>query len=430
MKKTLAIVLALVLAVSCSCVIFASAEESVNLAKGIKTNVVGYGDYKGDLTDGSSETEIKTTAKWFAFYYNTKDGKPMEGSNVEVVPAQGDTPEKHIGNVVLDLGETCTIDKVSVNLFTGNKWGIVAPKSVTVAVSDDSKTYTEVQTKTYKKVEKTDNKDIDIVSKEDFAGAAAVTARYVRVSIELNGVFAFLDEIEVWGVKGVRQPTPDESSAAEYTESIAANVKKVENAKINVKLDSKLEGDNVVVTFTVEEVAADTEIITFEADLYYDAEKVELDKGEDANTLPSIGKIVKAPAAWKVTDYLTTPSKDHENAIHIAFGAGDSNDMITKDAPLVLTFTFKLKENATMAGFWVDSDSIDTRNQAVEKNNYPAEGAYTVAKVATTPAVSSDAESSAASSTAPKPGDNGIIVFTILGIIAVAGAAVVVKVRH
>ncbi len=184
-----------------------------DVLKGAKYGGRWPADYTADLTDGVAADALTFSNQWFAFYYSMTDGKPNEGMNVDVIPKEGDTPEKHVGTAVLDLGESCTIDKVSINLFLGSSSGIVPPKSVKVEISEDGETFNEVQTKTYEKPADGDG----TVKKEDFAGETAVTGRYVRVSIELNGTFAFLNEIEVWGVKGAT--TPSESSEPTETTS-------------------------------------------------------------------------------------------------------------------------------------------------------------------------------------------------------------------
>lgn len=447
MKKTLAIVLAVVMAVSCCCVLFVSADTAVNLAAGLTPKTLDGKELKGaeyggdwaanwcaDLTDGKAadkypadgETKADQQKEWFAFYYNKNPD--AEGVNVTI----GEDGVA-LGHIVLDLGEVCTVNKVTINLFIGNQDGILPPKSVKVEVSEDGTTYTELQTKTYEQPTETGS----VVNKEDFAAASAVSARYVHVTVEQNGVFAFLNEVEVWGTKGTAN-SGDETSAvdevAQYTEEIAAKVGAVENAKGSVKLDSKLEGNKITVTLTIDDIAADAKDITgIAASLYFDADKVELDTSADNNPhAPSVGKIIKAPNLWNGEGYMTKPSEETANKIEVTIAGvpskmGEAIPNLTKDDPVVLEFTFTLKDGAKMAGFWVTSESVIGYDTEVEPTGDAFQGGYTVAKTAV---ADTSSEASSSTSTAPKPGDTGIIMFAILGIVAVAGAAIVVKVRH
>ena len=116
---------------------------------------------------------------------------------------------------------------------------------------------------------------------------------------------------------------------------------------------------------------------------------------------------------------------DKENGyIDINVCITEEDAPIAADKPLVLTFTFDLAAEAEYAGLWIPHASA----KAVDYDLVPSFGTG-VAELAEPEAeVSSDPESSETSK--PETGDTGVIVFAVLGFIALAGVAVVVKSRH
>lgn len=162
--------------------------------------------FNAKLTDGVAKDSLSDLVEgdWFTFYYNELDGVPVDGVNA---------PDR-VGTFVVDLEEVYSVSSVKLNTFLGNMWGILAPKSITVEYSEDGKTYTVLEEKSFTAPEvETDangNKiEIDKVEFVEFKGAEEVNARYIKVTVQLNGIFAFLNEIQVMGaVPADEDPAP------------------------------------------------------------------------------------------------------------------------------------------------------------------------------------------------------------------------------
>ena len=163
--------------------------------------------YNAKLTDGNAKDSLSDLVEgdWFAFYYNEKDGEPVEGVNA---------PDR-VGTFVVDLEEVYAVSSVKLNTFVGKMWGIKPPESITVEYSEDGKTYTVLEEKTFTEPE--GDGEIDKVELVEFKGAEEVNARYIKVTVKLNGIFAFLNEVQVMGAV----PADDVNSSAESTETSA-----------------------------------------------------------------------------------------------------------------------------------------------------------------------------------------------------------------
>ena len=147
--------------------------------------------YYAKLTDGKAVDHVcqdkegdaayfNNHAEWFGFYCN--------GTDASVINA----PDK-VGTATIDLTKATDIYSVKVNVFDGDMWGIVAPASVAVAFSNDGTTYTEDIT-----VDVTGSSETNHASWLEFVLDEVVTAQYVKVTVNLNGTFAFINEIEVY----------------------------------------------------------------------------------------------------------------------------------------------------------------------------------------------------------------------------------------
>lgn len=184
--------------------------------------------YNAKLTDGAAKDSLSDLVEgdWFAFYCN----EGAEGINA---------PDK-IGTFVVDLEEVYTVSSVKLNTFVGNMWGIVPPESVKVEYSEDGETYSLLAEKAFTTPEKekdADGKEIEIDKVEfvEFKGTEAVNARYIKVTVKLAGIFAFINEVQVMGevpveggeTSGTETSAPEastsapEASASEATTSSA-----------------------------------------------------------------------------------------------------------------------------------------------------------------------------------------------------------------
>lgn len=165
--------------------------EVSNIAKGKKYSVTGCGTgyvylegqypskYDANLTDGAVSNEINygVDSTWFGFYYK-------DDASAAIINA----PDGK-GSVTIDLGSKATLTKVRLHLANANDSGVKPPKSITVYVSNNNSSFTKYGTV---KVSKDDGVYWAEVSKN-------TSARYVKIEFELDGVFAFLDEVEVLG---------------------------------------------------------------------------------------------------------------------------------------------------------------------------------------------------------------------------------------
>ncbi|MBE6683632.1 MAG: hypothetical protein E7595_05715 [Ruminococcaceae bacterium] len=161
-----------------------------NIALGKEYTVSGcgapYGQFSANLTDGKATTSITYDDNWFAFYNNGSDNSVISAPN-------------GIGSIVIDLGGYYSIDSVRVNtLDLKGDSGIKAPAGMKVYLSDDGESWSEATALTSPVPEKN--------VAYYYEGKVKGNARYVKVEVTLNGVLAFINEIEVFG-----------SEAPEYT---------------------------------------------------------------------------------------------------------------------------------------------------------------------------------------------------------------------
>ncbi len=153
--------------------------------------------YYADLTDGVANNTISfTDTDWFTFYYHP------DLTEQENISQQNSNALGGVGTVGYDLGTVHNLSKVRVNTFLGNYSGVIAPESIAVEVSTDGTTYTEVGKKTFAKPA-ADNKTVGWVE----FNLNNTQARYVRIKVDLNGVMAFINEIEVYGSE-IKVPDP------------------------------------------------------------------------------------------------------------------------------------------------------------------------------------------------------------------------------
>ena len=152
-----------------------------NVAKGLKPTIsgtgVGHDIYTADLTDGNANTAMAYDGTWFAFYNNAD-------ADQAIVNAPG-----FIGSAVFDLGSAKNITSVRANLVNNTGAAVVPPKSVKVYLSSDGKTWTEAGSLPVQTVENT-----AYWAEAEISG----TAQYVKVEFELDGIFAFVNEIEIY----------------------------------------------------------------------------------------------------------------------------------------------------------------------------------------------------------------------------------------
>ena len=198
MKKFLSLVLVVALLVSMVSLTAFAADE--NVAKGKSYTISGCGtgyvnlegewpsDYDANLTDGLAEEELTfgTTKNWFGFYEN---GDNPHNSAVEKV-----------GTAIIDLGSKVSgINKFRVHFGNHYANGVNSPEYAKIFVSADGTTYTEAGSLEIKDATVEANAVLSYWS--EITLDTAVEARYVKLEVKLQGVFAFLNEIEVYAPK-------------------------------------------------------------------------------------------------------------------------------------------------------------------------------------------------------------------------------------
>ena len=185
--------------------------EGGNIALGMDHTVsgVGYrtGSYCAPLNDGIASEKLTydkgDASTWFGFY------------NHASYPNDSNAPD-FLGTVTYDFEKLYNIEKVRVHTLFGNASGIKSPQYISVETSEDGVTYNEVTRKTYSPSEGTSIEWVDLAFK------APVEARFVRVCVKLDGTFAFINEIEIYGEEKVQIDDDDEK-------------------KVNIALDKKYE---------------------------------------------------------------------------------------------------------------------------------------------------------------------------------------------
>lgn len=113
--------------------------------------------------------------------------------------------------------------------------------------------------------------------------------------------------------------------------------------------------------------------------------------------------------------------------IEVRFVTAMADHALDASHTLELTFTFEMKLLNTYGGAYVPTDSISAlyvpNDDSSKTTTYYGNGSSTVASFKAP-------EESSEPSTPGKPGDAGILVFAVMGILALAGAVTVIKVRR
>ena len=167
-------------------------ENTTNLALGkdvLHAQINGENaSYNADLTDGIASDMISYDGEWFAYYYN------MNYSN-ETNAMLGANSENGLATPAIDLGTTCKLDRMRVNMFLGNESGVVAPYVVYAEVSADGLTYSQVGAMHFASAAVGDT----TVGWVEFDLRAGIEARYVRFHMAHRLNWIFINEIEVYG---------------------------------------------------------------------------------------------------------------------------------------------------------------------------------------------------------------------------------------
>ena len=234
MKKTLAILLAAVLAATALCACLTVSAEGTNLAQG-KT-VTGANPtsgnqftdkYNASLVDGNAADVFDSEnapGDWFCFYYNADPAYPSNTTH---------DGTSAIGAFVVDLGAAASVESVRIHMVTDTSMsgsGVKPPQTIKVEVSSDNKTWADFGTTD-------DFSSYNSIDWVEVKGSAAANAQYVRVTITYEGYTLLLNEVQVIGTAAPAE-TPSEStsstasanSSVESTSSTASSSAPAESA--------------------------------------------------------------------------------------------------------------------------------------------------------------------------------------------------------
>ncbi len=249
MKRTIALLISLIMVFAfVPFSAFSVGAETFNVAYGKSYDAVGYYSYgewpcsyNANLTDGIAYGDISFEADdWFAFCTS-------EGEN-------GLNAPDGIGSVVIDLEQVYDISSVYVSALVGDNIdnsGISGPKRISVYVSDyEYSDYVYVG----------DMYTYDDYGATWFALSADVAGRYVKIEVELNGIFAFINEVEVYAEETVEEDVEEIINA--FDMDISAP-------------DYYYAGEEVVVTVTVNNVNSLIHCVS--GALYFDPDVFDLE---------------------------------------------------------------------------------------------------------------------------------------------------------
>ena len=120
--------------------------------------------------------------------------------------------------------------------------------------------------------------------------------------------------------------------------------------------------------------------------------------------------------------------------VEVRFVTATPEHALDASHTLELTFTFEMKLLNTYGGAYVPTGSISAlyvpNDNSSTTTTYYGNGSSTVASTTISDDSSSSSESTDSTSQSGKPGDAGILVFAVMGILALAGAVTVIKVRR
>ena len=146
--------------------------------------------YTANLTDGKAYPDLDFSDKWFAFCSAAGDN--------------GLNAPNGVGSVTIDLKDVYDISRIKVYALLGNDIegsGIYGPKKISVYASEEANgTFTYAG----------DLKTGAVQGGTWMSADTDVKGRYVKLEVTLNGSFAFINEIAVYGTESVDEPSQSE----------------------------------------------------------------------------------------------------------------------------------------------------------------------------------------------------------------------------
>lgn len=172
----------------------ATETKIVNLAKDKSYTKFGYySDAEGNFPWPDVDDKELTNGAFATFAdSSTYQDAAFVGFNIgaaDMVAADN----SRISEIVVDLGKVEKLTKFRVETLSNDVVGIRAPLSITVSVSDDKSTWTEVGALAYG--------DVDVATDVLFFASLekAAQGRYVKFASEHDTNWVFISEVEVYG---------------------------------------------------------------------------------------------------------------------------------------------------------------------------------------------------------------------------------------
>lgn len=482
MKKILAILLVVCFAATAAFCAFSASAAGTNLAKGKSYTHSGLYQVDGNVNypdeGGVTLTDGKTTDVDDEEKVGLYSDPAYMGFNVNY-----DYEDAGYSWVRVDLGDVYDVTEAVMHVAAGetNKAaGIMPPKSAKLLVSTDGEKFTEV-------VEVTPDaeaKDNSIAI--SFKASSAVKARYVEIQSVHGANWLFISELEVYGAEGTG--TPDESKVEAPSKDETSSEAPAEPVKEEITVDGKLDDTGWTVA-NFKDITPKNGSVQSGSDLgnfkfsyavrsddknVYVAIKtnagvksVDTSKGafDDVRvTGTGLRLYIEVDEATKKFDRLIDVLVEDGKAV--GYLAKEKTDaytvaMVTSDKETVFEFALSIeklgiKDSFKMAVSYCDvfGEKFDVLNDHTYNTSdnsdapWSVDTNYTTYKVAdlkldeyvpetSKPAETTSSEAPAATSSKapatstgkPAAGDEGVIVFALLAVVAVAGAVVAVRKR-
>jgi len=400
MKKILVTLLAVAMVASLCGMMFVSA-ESANLAAGKEVANAENVDASittfwvdTDLTDGTAQADWEldwAPGEWHGYWWNADAENVYEIANA---------PDG-IAIPTIDLGENCTIENARVNMFLGDDMGILPAKSVALQVSADGETFNTVATVELPEAEE-GSKNVGWV---ELVPETAAEGRYVRLEIVLVGYWCFIDEIEVYGTPAAADGGNDEPPV---DDDPVEDVQTYEDYVVG-------EDGNAVAptcygyTWTVN---------------YVDGTIA----GEDVTIVTNLDAYAACNAKWAISAVLEKQADGTYVAVADAVaGTGENPTIELGENQIVLVVhssSSKPADADTYANWLGKVAAAAIKAGDVFEINEEMTSVHAVV-----PGAEDDEPSKEPSKPVTPGGDAGILVFAVLGVVAVCGAAVTIKAR-
>ncbi|MBE6692402.1 MAG: hypothetical protein E7586_03595 [Ruminococcaceae bacterium] len=264
MKKTIAILLSVaLLAAMLAVMVVPASAEATNVALGKSYDALGYkaegewpADYTADLTDGNAASELNFDNTWFAFCSSDAGLNGLNAPN-------------GIGTVTIDLEAAYDISLIKVNTLMGNNVdgsGVSGASRISAYISDTA----DGEFAPLGDLTSTVSEGVTWVEL-----ATEANGRFVKIEFVLSGIFAFLNEIEVYAEDATQGgETSGETSDGETSDAPAFDLgTPVENPNFSMDItvpEYYKAGEEVVVTVTVNNVNTTVGLQHVHGNLYFD----------------------------------------------------------------------------------------------------------------------------------------------------------------